>query len=209
MKLIIATPSPFARKIRVALREKNISCEEVTENPWNASSTLQDLNPLGQIPILVSDKEEVIYDSRVIFEYLEQLGEQHHLLPSDPSDRIRARKTEAIADGICNAVVLIVLEYHRPKNLQSKDWIDRQQQKIRNGLIALNEELDKNDWAVRENMTIGDIAVACTLSYIDLRLPNFQWRENHSNLANFSMQMEKRDSFRDTRLRSQTINPIN
>ena len=55
MKLYIATPSPFARKARVTLLEKQIPHEVVIENPWQPESKVKDLNPLAKIPTLVSD----------------------------------------------------------------------------------------------------------------------------------------------------------
>ena len=66
MKLIIATPSPFARKVRVILREKAIHCEEIIDVPWNKDTITKGLNPLGKIPILIKDGIEPIFDSKNI-----------------------------------------------------------------------------------------------------------------------------------------------
>ena len=73
MKLIIATPSPYARKVRVVLREKNIDCEEIIDIPWNKDTLTKDLNPIGKIPILLQDEMAPLYDSKVIGQYLEYL----------------------------------------------------------------------------------------------------------------------------------------
>ncbi len=53
MKLISATPSPYARKVRIALAEKGIPFDLVTEVPWNADATTPDHNPLGKLPVLI------------------------------------------------------------------------------------------------------------------------------------------------------------
>ena len=53
LKLVIAKPSPFARKVRVALREKWIDYEEMMDVPWNPDTKAPSLNPLGKIPILI------------------------------------------------------------------------------------------------------------------------------------------------------------
>ena len=45
-KLISAAPSPFARKVRVALLEKSIPFELITVNPWNSAAKVQIHNPL-------------------------------------------------------------------------------------------------------------------------------------------------------------------
>ena len=51
MKLIIAKPSPYARKARVALIEKAIEFETIVENPWLPDTEIGDVNPLGKIQI--------------------------------------------------------------------------------------------------------------------------------------------------------------
>ena len=71
MKLFIATPSPFARKARVTLLEKQIPHEIIVDNPWQPGSQVKGINPLAKIPTLVLDDGRVIHDSKVIFEYLE------------------------------------------------------------------------------------------------------------------------------------------
>ena len=76
MKLIIAKPSPFARKARVVLREKNIDCEEIIDIPWNKDTLTKDLNPIGKIPILLQEGMAPLYDSKVIVQYLEYLKQQ-------------------------------------------------------------------------------------------------------------------------------------
>ena len=73
MKLIIATPSPYARKVRVVLREKNVEFEEIIDVPWNRDTVTKNLNPLGKIPILIEDGNEPLFDSKVIVQYLDNL----------------------------------------------------------------------------------------------------------------------------------------
>ena len=116
MKLIIATPSPYARKVRVVLREKNIDCEEIIDIPWNKDTLTKDLNPIGKIPILLQDEMAPLYDSKVIVQYLEYLKQEPRMYPLDPSDNISARLIETTFDGVCDAVVLVFLENSRNKN---------------------------------------------------------------------------------------------
>jgi glutathione S-transferase len=53
LRLISATPSPYARKVRIALHEKAIAFELVTEVPWNHDASVPRFNPLGRIPVLL------------------------------------------------------------------------------------------------------------------------------------------------------------
>ena len=82
MKLVIATPSPFARKARIALIEKGLPHEIVLQNPWQ---TKIEANPLGKVPALILDDGRVVHDSSVILEYLETLGLPPVLIPADPA----------------------------------------------------------------------------------------------------------------------------
>ncbi len=63
MKLISATPSPYARKVRIALAEKAVPFELVAEVPWNSDTTLPRHNPLEKLPVLVlEDGRQVARD---------------------------------------------------------------------------------------------------------------------------------------------------
>jgi len=140
----------------------------------------------------------VVHDSKVIVEYLEMLGRPPQLLPSDPSLRLAHKQIEATADGVCDAVVLIVLERSRAPALQSGDWIGRQVSKVGAGTNALGEELGARQWFVGAGLGLADIAVGCMLGYLDLRLPEFDWRGRHANLVAFSERMFSRPSFAAT-----------
>ena len=81
MKVIIATPSPYARKVRVILREKHINFEEIIDVPWNSDTLTVDFNPLGKIPILLNDKHEPLFDSKVISQYLDHYKPKSRFYP--------------------------------------------------------------------------------------------------------------------------------
>ncbi|PYM36518.1 MAG: glutathione S-transferase, partial [Candidatus Rokuibacteriota bacterium] len=163
MKLLSATPSPYARKVRIALIEKGIPFELMTEMPWNPGTAAPKFNPLGKIPVLVLDDGRVVHDSKVIVEYLEMLGQPPQLLPADPSLHLAHKQIEATADGVCDAVVLIVLERSRAPALQSSDWIGRQLRKVEAGTRALEDELGGRQWFVGSALGLADIAVGCML----------------------------------------------
>ena len=205
MKLIIAKPSPFARKVRIGLHEKRMEFEELVDLPWNPGAIVSDINPLGKVPVLIPDDGNAIYDSSVIIEYLETLSNEPKLIPTEPIRRVRVRQIEALADGIADAAVLIILEKHRVKMVQSIDWIARQQTKIDAGITALAEYLGGSLLFDDDKFSVADIATTCTLGYLDLRFPDYKWRDNATNLAALSASMEKRMSFRATKPEIQDI----
>lgn len=204
MKLLIAGPSPYARKVRVALREKGIAHEEVLDLPWNSGSAAGRLNPLGKVPVLVDD-EEVVWESSVILEYLETLGWGPALIPGDAAGRLAVRRVEALADGICDAVVLSVLETKRPASKRSSDWMVRQRTKVVEGVAALDAMLGEREWFVGGALTVADIAVGAALGYVSFRMPEVLWRREHFDLHEFSKRMEARPSFAATKPADQEI----
>lgn len=204
MKLIIASPSPFARKVRVALIEKGLVFEEVMDEPWTPTAMAPQWSPLGTVPILVLDDGRTLYDSRVIEAWLDTLAPPA-LIPEDPAARIDALAVEALADGIAAAAVLLVLEEHRRPGMQSAEWQARQRGKLGRGTAELARLLGERERFVGEALSIADIAAAATLAYLDLRQPAFAWRGAHPALAAFSDRMEARESFGLTRPYAQPI----
>ena len=99
MILIIAKPSPYARKARIAILEKGIECDIVVDNPWLPDTQVTSANPLGKVPALILDDNSVVHDSKVIIEYLETLNLEPRLLPVDPNLRITHKQIEVIADA--------------------------------------------------------------------------------------------------------------
>lgn len=91
LKLISATPSPYARKVRIALVEKNIPSELITEVPWNQGAITQQHNPLAKLPVLILEDGSSIFDSRFILDYLEWVYPQKPLLSSEVPERLMAK----------------------------------------------------------------------------------------------------------------------
>lgn len=197
MKLIIATPSPFARKVRIALLEKALPHEVVVDNPWLAAE-VRKVNPLGKVPALILADGRTLVDSRVILEYLETLNAPPALIPEAPSLRVAHRQIEALADGICDAVVLITLERARPAERQSADWISRQAAKIPAALDELERLLGHGEFFTTHGFGLAEIATGCALGYLDLRYPESDWRRTLPALAALKSRLDPRDSFAAT-----------
>jgi glutathione S-transferase len=197
MKLIASTTSPFARKVRIVLAEKNIPCEFIVDIPWNADTDVPKFNPLGKVPVLVRDGGDTVYDSRVIVEYLEQLKPWPMLVPVEAEALLAVKKWEALADGVSDAAAAIFIERKRPEAQQSQDWIARQMGKIENGLAAMNTTME-GPFCMGETFTLADIAVGSTLGYLDLRFAEISWRSRFPALAALAERLSMRPSFVDT-----------
>ncbi|MDF2446923.1 MAG: glutathione S-transferase family protein [Moraxellaceae bacterium] len=197
MKLIASTTSPFARKVRIVLAEKNIPCEFIVDIPWNADTDVPKFNPLGKVPVLVRDGGDTVYDSRVIVEYLEQLKPWPMMVPAEAEALLAVKKWEALADGVSDAAAAIFIERKRPAAQQSQDWIARQMGKIENGLAAMNTTVE-GPFCMGGTFTLADIAVGSTLGYLDLRFAEISWRSRFPALAALAERLSTRPSFVET-----------
>ena len=199
MKLIGSLTSPYVRKVRMVAIEKHIDLEFVLDIPWNADSKVPDSNPLGKVPVLVLDDGSTLFDSRVIVEYLDTVTPVSRLIPEGNRQRIAVKRWEALADGITDAAALIFIERaQRAPEHQSQDWIARQEQKVLRGLEAMAEELGEKKWCTGDLMNLSDIAVGCTLGYLDFRFAEINWREAHPNLAKLAERLNETQPFKDT-----------
>src|SRR5207253_11253603 len=192
MKLLASHTSPYARKVRIAIAEKKIECELVEESPWVPGTSVPNYNPLGKVPVLVLDDGTALYDSRVIVEYLDTVSPVSRLIPEPNRQRIVVKRWEALADGICDAAVAIVLENKRPARQQDEGWVDRQRQKIDLGLKELGDELGERAWCNGEAYSLADIATGCMLAYLDLRHAAIEWRTAYPNLVKLAEKLAKR-----------------
>ncbi|HMM55338.1 MAG TPA: glutathione S-transferase [Candidatus Desulfobacillus sp.] len=198
MKLIGSLTSPYTRKVRVVLAEKKIECEFVEDNPWNAETIVPGLNPLGKVPVLLLDDDSTLFDSRVIVEYLDGMTPNNRLMPASGRQRTRIRRWEALADGMQDAAVAAYLETKRPKNEQSADFIARQKEKIGRALEAVSAELANQPWCSGNAFSLADIAIGCSLDYLDLRLKDIGWRGQHANLLRLHGELMQRPAFAET-----------
>lgn len=207
LKLLSATPSPYARKVRIALAEKAIPFELVTENPWNADASTPTLNPLGKLPVLLLDDGSTVYESAYILEWLEVHYPDPPLFPADPHQRLAARRIEVLADGVCDAVVLSVLEGLRTPAQRSEPWLARQARKIEGGLAEVARLVPDSGYCVGGVFGLADLSAGTMLGYLSGRYGHLDWRGRYPHLAAFHDRLLARPSFRDTQPVPQHMEP--
>jgi glutathione S-transferase len=197
MKLYGSLTSPYVRKARILIREKNLPCEFVVADAWAADSPVPALNPLGKVPVLALDNNDTLFDSPVIVEYLDSL-QAPALLAAAGAARWDMLRWEALADGVLDAVVTRLLESRRPAAQQSADNLRRQEEKIARSLDYIAQRLGSNQWLVSESFTLADLVVAVALEYTDFRYPH-DWRGRHPRLGQWLAGVSARPSFTETR----------
>jgi glutathione S-transferase len=171
MLLFMSPTSPFARKVRIVLAEKNLVAEEVDH--VTSARKPREHNPLGKVPTLVLDDGTAIFDSTVITEALELLHPTPRLVPEAPRDRIAVRRWESIADGLVDVLIPIVVEEMRAPELRDGERIDKHATKVRETLAMIEHDLGDRPYAHGDAFTLADAAVVSALGYVALRRPAF------------------------------------
>jgi glutathione S-transferase len=195
MKLLGSHTSPYARKVRLVLLEKNIPHEFINDPPREPGSLSARVNPLARIPALILDDETCVFDSPVIAEYADTLNDNAIMIPRDDARaRMRVRRWEALADGIVDSAVVVRTERIRPQEKQEEGNIQRNNDAISRALAFASEQLGQNEWCEGATITLADLALVSALMYLDLRQPERDWRRQHPNLAQWFARMSERQS---------------
>lgn len=179
MKLFYSDTSPYSRKVRLVIIEKelNTQVKMILCKPFKNNPTLNNVNPLGKIPTLIMTSGEPLYDSPVICHYLDSLSSTKPLIPDDDKQRWIILRWEALADGITDAAYNIVMETRRPISDQSKEWITHWTHEINHGL----KEIEATFFTQTYPVNLAHLAIASTLGYLDFRLPELLWENNLPN----------------------------
>lgn len=198
MKLYHNAASPFVRKVRVVAAECGITdklvLEEIALTPVSTPDAIAAENPLGKIPSLVLDNGLTLFDSRVICEYLDAEYDGG-LIPNDGPQRWSALRLQAIADGFCDAAVLVRYEgFVRPEDRQWKEWVEGQLGKCRRSIDLLEQECA----GFPVDVNIGTLSVAIALGYFDFRNSGEKWRDRAPALAAWYQQFSQRPSLVET-----------
>lgn len=199
MKLWYSPASPFARKVRISAIELGLADRiepvEIAVLPSKPNVDLARENPLIKVPALKAEDGAVLYDSRVICEYLDSLAGGGRLFPATGRSRWAALTRQALGDGVMDAGILRRYELVlRPAALRWDEWLAGQQAKIDHALDAADK--DAGRWG--DAFDIGHITIACALGWLDFRFGDFNWRERRPALAAWKARIDTRASVSQT-----------
>lgn len=180
MKLLAAGASPYVRKVRILAKMKGLDSQiELIAPDDSQIDSYRAQNPLGKIPILLTDKDGPIHDSHVICEYLDSQVALPVTFPGDGQARWQMLTRASMADGILDAALLLVYEgRYRPEDKRVQSWVDMQQAKIDTALALF--EASPPTW--NANPDYSHITLAAALGYLDFRHGG-KWRANCPNLV--------------------------
>jgi len=213
MKLYYQTHSPYARKVLVLAHEAGLADRlEVIHHetsPTLRNEAVFEVNPLGKVPALVLDDGFTLFDSSVICEYLDGLHDGAKFIPASGHARLFSLRLQALAQGICDAGIIVRHETERrPEQYRYPANRDGQIEK----LIAAYDFIEregfsfdaKSDRSAARAIDVGQIALATALSWLEFRgLPDFE--RGRPRLSDWYRRFIKRPSMLATPLSGQTV----
>jgi glutathione S-transferase len=196
MKLTFSPASPFARKVRIAAIElgliDRIEFTPATVVPGQANDEyMLRINPLKKLPALILDNGEVIVDSYVIVEYLDELAGGGKLIPASGPNRWKVKSDHSLLQGMLDSMLLCRYEKMvRPQGLQWQAWSDDHWNRAWSGMARFDKQAD----VLSRPLDIAQIALTCVLGYADFRFADCGWRKAYPNLDAFHEKMLGRPS---------------
>jgi glutathione S-transferase len=196
MKLHWSPKSPYVRKVMICLHELGLN--DQVENVRSVAAMLKPNaqimkdNPLSKIPTLTTTDGIHLFDSVVICEYLNDLG-NGSLFPENGSEKWQALRWHALGDGLLDSLILWRNEREREKPLTA--LMDAFELKFHASLQLLTTELNELS---QSSFNIGTLTLGCALGYADYRFESLQWQSKYVELAQWYKQLCLRPSFQAT-----------
>lgn len=205
MKLYQSSTSPFVRKVTLTAAELGllgqIEMLDVSDaykkgGPLAREENIIKVNPLGQVPTMLTEDGTVLADSRVICEYLNHRA-KGEIFPNDPAKRWNALMEQTVGDGLLDAALLARYEgLLRPEDKRWDAWTNGQMTKLRASLAIIEQKAA----SLGDRVDIGTITFASALAYLDLRFGDLNWRKDHPNASAWFARIEERPAFAANRL---------
>ncbi len=196
MKLLGSLGSPYARKARIAMLEKNVTCEFSPARAADPGSLVPQYNPLSKVPVLVLDNGKGMIDSSVIVEYFDGIGSGPTLIPAEFNARIAVREWEALGDGITDAIVALTHDSRYAEGCDaSAAWYQKQVQKIDAGLAKAQTDIGANEFCHGGAFSLGDICIGMALGYLDRAYASYDWRGKYPGLKRYADKLFARATF--------------
>jgi glutathione S-transferase len=197
MKLAFTPASPFARKVRIAAIElgliDKIEFFPASVAPGTPNEEYSKINPQKKLPALITDDGDIIIDSYVIVEYLDELAGGGKLIPASGRARWQVKSDHSLLQATLDSMLLCRYERMvRPQGLQWQAWSDDHWNRAWRTMALFENRPD----VLSRPLDIVQIALACVLGYADFRFTDCGWRKAYPNLDAFNARMLERPSIK-------------
>ncbi|HYV56568.1 MAG TPA: glutathione S-transferase family protein [Candidatus Nitrosopolaris sp.] len=163
LKLYDYPDCPFCQKVRVVLAEKDLEYEKIFVDLRKQEQKLPDflrLNPYGKVPVLI-DEDEVIYDSTIIDEYLEEEYPIPRLMPEDSQGRARVRMMEDYCDNsFIPPTTMLLAQVRKTEAERDPQRVDQAREELRRALYFLRDRLGAQNFLCGSEFSLADASFA-------------------------------------------------
>ena len=196
MKLYGSLTSPYVRKARVLIHEKQLPVELVVEDPWTEDSPIIPKNPLSKVPVLEIAPGKFYFESSLIVHFLDHVDGKS-LTPTDAANYWQAQWWQALGNGIIDAAIQRIFETRRPPEHQLMDRMEREAARVRRAIALAEQSFEGGDYLLANRLTLPDLVLGVALQYVDFRYPH-DWRASSPKLAAWHAGIVRRPSFVET-----------
>jgi glutathione S-transferase len=198
MKLTFSPASPFARKVRISAIElgliDKIEFVPTAVAPGTPNDEYSQITPLKKLPVLILDNGDVVLDSYVIVEYLDDLAGGGKLIPASGAARWKVKTEHSLLQGMLDSMLLCRYEKMvRPEPLRWQAWHDDHWARAWNGMAYFEKQ---DETLARPQLDIAHIGLVCVLGYADFRFADCGWRKAFPKLDAFHQKMLERPSIK-------------
>jgi glutathione S-transferase len=195
MKLTFSPASPFARKVRIAAIElgliDKIEFIPTAVVPGTPNDDYSKIHPLKKLPVLILDNGDIVVDSYVIVEYLDELAGGGKLIPASGPMRWKVKTEHSLLQGMLDSMLLCRYETMvRPEPQRWKAWADDHWHRAWLGMARFEQQGD----LMSRPFDIGMIGLTCVLGYADFRFADCGWRKAYPKLDAFYQKILERPS---------------
>ncbi|MDG1064660.1 MAG: glutathione S-transferase N-terminal domain-containing protein [Luminiphilus sp.] len=161
MTLFSDSTNHYSHRVRIVLAEKGVTVDLIESDSGIAPAELADVNPYNTMPTLV-DRDLVLYESKVMMEYLDERFPHPPLLPVYPVARAESRLLMyRIERDWCSLVDAI-------QNSRSENVVTKSAKELRDGFMAIAPIFAEKPYFMSEEFTLVD----CCIAPILWRLPS-------------------------------------
>ncbi len=176
--------SPYARKIRIMLKELDVEYTLLTEQFWEMRPEFLRLNPSGEVPVLADEDANVLADSNAIAEYLAETQTSRQLLGKTPLERAEVRRLVGWFDRLfyaeaCGPILEEkVYKFFRDRLEPNADILRAARKRVPHHLDYLATVVSTRGWLGTDYFSYADITAAAHLSVLDY-LGEVPWEPGH------------------------------
>ena len=174
----------YSHQVRIVLAEKGVNAEIISTDPNHPSEDLLSLNPYGSVPTLL-DRDLVLFEARIIMEYLDERFPHPPLLPVYPVSRAESRKMMYRIERDWYQLMQAILADNNAEDARTE---------LKNSLMSLEPVFADKPYFLSEDFSLLDCTMAPLLWRLSLL--NIEIDPSAKGLHAYMQRLFQRESFK-------------